>query len=423
METEEEKLRLALLATAPGGRQDIPVEAVRHAIQELPESHDTNLVVRRLPPGSFLVIFAAAVEAPDGSTLPAPSSEWAAATEQAPALVVTTEGDVGLIGSSSSMTSSGCPEAEADNVDGPPEACCSELVAFEVQCPTRDEHPTVTTDPMLFESGAPPSKLIKPFPCLRASGGPPLVTPATMFKTYRRRVRSVAAPDPAALPTPVTLNFELDVGPSTGASGDLPGQPSKSEVESEQERILPLDDVGDTTNPLDGEPSPCPTLSNGPKSSRKPNEKLEGRKRTKTQPNRSLEEAKAATANFLASVSQALQVPLASMPARGWGNATSSIPTTPGPRRSQRLANQPLNSMVRPSKKGEALVMHKLGLCQVDGSAPGQPRPQLASVFQGSLDAQTFAAIRDIFPAARTLSDSDLMAAIQEEEAFSACSP
>ncbi|CAO2152340.1 unnamed protein product [Urochloa humidicola] len=141
MEIEEEKLRLALLAAAPGGHQDISVTAVRHAIQEIPENHDTNLVVRRLVPGSFLMVVTAAVVVPDGSTPPAPSPDWSMVTGRAPALVVTSEGDAGLTGSSvsaakpdgaNSMMLSGSPEAEAENTGGALEASFSELVAFEV---------------------------------------------------------------------------------------------------------------------------------------------------------------------------------------------------------------------------------------------------------------------------------------------------
>ncbi|CAO2162882.1 unnamed protein product [Urochloa humidicola] len=425
MDTEEEKLRLALLATALGGQHDTSVESMRRAIQELPEYRDNNFVVKRFAPGCFLVIFAAAAEESDNSSLPASSPELIAVTERTPATAMTTEGEVALTGSTAlaakavgdgPMISSGCPEAETDNLERAPEAFFSELVAFEVQCPTRGEQEAVTTDPMLFEFGAPPA-------CPRDIGGPPIVTPATTYKTYRRRLRSVAAPDRAALPAPVSLNSEPAAEPSNGAPGVVSGQSSEPQIEPVREQMLSPGDVGEPANPLDAGRSPYPTVSHSPKSSRKPNENLEGRKRAKLQPNRSLEEAKAATANFLASVSQALQVPLASMPARGRGNAAASIPTTPttqGPRRSERLANQPLNSTVRPSKKGEVLVMHKLGLCQADGLALGQSRPQLASVFRGPLDAQTFAAIRDIFPAARALLDSELMAAIQAEGAFSA---
>jgi hypothetical protein len=80
------------------------------------------------------------------------------------------------------------------------------------------------------------------------------------------------------------------------------------------------------------------------------------------------------------------------------------------------LGNKPLNSTVRASRKGEVLVMHKMGLCKADGQAlaSGQPRPQLAPVFAGApLDAQYFASLRDMFPAANVLSDADLLAATQ----------
>nr|CAB3480658.1 unnamed protein product [Digitaria exilis] len=74
----------------------------------------------------------------------------------------------------------------------------------------------------------------------------------------------------------------------------------------------------------------------------------------KTTPNNlEVEEAKARTAAFLASVSQALQWPLADLPFRRDACTTTPAPPTPAPtlRRSDRLANQPLNSMVRASKK------------------------------------------------------------------------
>jgi hypothetical protein len=106
------------------------------------------------------------------------------------------------------------------------------------------------------------------------------------------------------------------------------------------------------------------------------------------------------------------------MPGMGAGNtmAIPATPTTSGLRRSGRLANKPLNSTVRASKKGDVLIMHKMGLCTADGQAlaSGQPRPQLAPMFVGvPLDAQCFASLRDISPTANALSDADLLAATQ----------
>jgi hypothetical protein len=48
------------------------------------------------------------------------------------------------------------------------------------------------------------------------------------------------------------------------------------------------------------------------------------------------------------------------------------------------------------------------GALQANGQGP-----QLAPVFTGPLDAQYCAALRDIFPAAKALSDADLLAATQ----------
>nr|TKW35688.1 hypothetical protein SEVIR_2G391450v2 [Setaria viridis] len=113
------------------------------------------------------------------------------------------------------------------------------------------------------------------------------------------------------------------------------------------------------------------------------------------------------------------------MPARGGAAMAMSVPATPTqsrPRRSGRLAKQTLNSTVRASKKGEVLVMRKLGLCSTDGPVPDQPHPQLASIFQRPLDAKYFCAIRDIFPATQALSDDDVRAvAVQLSGAISVC--
>lgn len=128
-----------------------------------------------------------------------------------------------------------------------------------------------------------------------------------------------------------------------------------------------------------------------------------------------LMEAKAATAAFLASVSQALQVPLASLPARH-----CVPPRTPASRRSERLAKNPLNASVRPSKRGEVLVLRRMGLCPPDDHA--MPRQELSTVFTGPLNPHCFAAIRDIFPAANALSDDDLLAvAMQVGGGISVC--
>ncbi|CAN6171142.1 unnamed protein product [Urochloa humidicola] len=96
---------------------------------------------------------------------------------------------------------------------------------------------------------------------------------------------------------------------------------------------------------------------------------------------------------------------------------TTASPST-APRRSTRLAGKTLNSSVRASKKGEVLVKRKLGLCSDDGSS----EQELASVFRGPLETSHYASLRDIFPAARALSDTELVAAaMQASQAVCAC--
>jgi hypothetical protein len=86
--------------------------------------------------------------------------------------------------------------------------------------------------------------------------------------------------------------------------------------------------------------------------------------------------------------------------------------------RSSRLDKDTMKSTVRASKKGEVLLMRRLGKLDKRGSSPSE-EPQdtvasadqgLAEVFAGPVDAEDFAAFRDIFLAARALSDADLMA-------------
>jgi hypothetical protein len=86
---------------------------------------------------------------------------------------------------------------------------------------------------------------------------------------------------------------------------------------------------------------------------------------------------------------------------------------------SSRLANQPLNATMRASKKGEVLLMCKLGKL---GSRPSEDPQDAATaasaadhglvkkIFYGSVNKEDFDALRDLFPGARSLSDADFMA-------------
>ncbi|CAL5070105.1 unnamed protein product [Urochloa decumbens] len=222
-----------------------------------------------------------------------------------------------------------------------------ETVAFEVQCPPRGLSHAVMEDPMRFESEALAPRLIcfgtEPAVQCEDDGenGLPTqtVTPAKAMRTYRRRPRGAAAVDTAAPPTQQT---EL-----TEPHGDEP----------------PISEAPD--GPAQSEHATTPARRPVSHQASAPTK----RPKTRTQPGPTLEEAKAATAVFLASVSRALQVPLASMPARGDAPPACNA-ATPGRRRSDRLASQTFNSTVRPSKKGEILVMKKLGLGEVETVDP-----------------------------------------------------
>lgn len=150
---------------------------------------------------------------------------------------------------------------------------------------------------------------------------------------------------------------------------------------------------------------------------------MTARKRARTGLDDDMAEAKAATARFLAGVRQAMQAPLASLPRRNTPACTAAAPAK-SVRRSARLANQPLNSTVRASKKGEVLVLRKLGLLTNDTRQDGEfCQKELASIFTGPLDDHYFQALRDIIPAAQALSDADIInvAALASGGAISVC--
>lgn len=85
-------------------------------------------------------------------------------------------------------------------------------------------------------------------------------------------------------------------------------------------------------------------------------------------------------------------------------------------RRSGRLAKDPLNLAVRPSKKGEILTMQRLGFL---GNNPGatvdvdNARKEYDRFFNDTLGVKNFPALRDLLPAARGLTDEELLAAVQ----------
>lgn len=72
---------------------------------------------------------------------------------------------------------------------------------------------------------------------------------------------------------------------------------------------------------------------------------------------------------------------------------------TPHPRRIARLASQPLNTTVRPSKKGEVLAMKKLGISTKDDEAKHVTEAVFDKFLKTTMQQRHFDAPRDIFPA------------------------
>nr|CAB3470701.1 unnamed protein product [Digitaria exilis] len=125
----------------------------------------------------------------------------------------------------------------------------------------------------------------------------------------------------------------------------------------------------------------------------------------------------AATSAFLASITLATQSPLISaVPAEA---RVAFPPTAPTPslRRSGRLASQPLNLTVRPSKKGEILAMKRLGFLEATTNNNGNiddARKEFDRFFKEIVDTKNFPALRDLLPAARELNDDEPMTAARQ---------
>lgn len=66
---------------------------------------------------------------------------------------------------------------------------------------------------------------------------------------------------------------------------------------------------------------------------------------------------------------------------------------------------------MRPSKKGEILAMKRLGFVGIGSNNPEEARKEFDHFFNKMVDIQNFPAVRDLFPAARELSDDELLAA------------
>jgi len=83
-------------------------------------------------------------------------------------------------------------------------------------------------------------------------------------------------------------------------------------------------------------------------------------------------------------------------------------------RRSNRIANQPLNSSVRPSKRGEVVLMRKLDILADGDLVTNDAKTKLDKLFDKPVEKKQLDAIRDLFPAAQALSDEELSTAAMQ---------
>ncbi|KAG2590488.1 hypothetical protein PVAP13_5NG059740 [Panicum virgatum] len=121
----------------------------------------------------------------------------------------------------------------------------------------------------------------------------------------------------------------------------------------------------------------------------------------------------AATTDFISSMRRALQAPLAQKTSARHSSTPASL--LKAQRRSSRIANQ--NSAVRPSKRGEAVLMRKLGVLPDGHQVTDEARNKYCKLFDKPLSNKHLAAIRDLFPAAQALSDEVLSAAAMQIDA------
>lgn len=120
--------------------------------------------------------------------------------------------------------------------------------------------------------------------------------------------------------------------------------------------------------------------------------------------------AEEATKAFIATVAKAVQTPLAATTGR---RRQAPAPVTPTIlRRSHIIARNECTSTVRPSKRGEVLLIRKLGIAPADTPISKENQEAYEQLFRRPLSADHLAAIRDLFPAAQALSDSDHAAAL-----------
>ncbi|KAF8661812.1 hypothetical protein HU200_056767 [Digitaria exilis] len=129
--------------------------------------------------------------------------------------------------------------------------------------------------------------------------------------------------------------------------------------------------------------------------------------------------AMAKTTAFLAGISLDSRSPLISNVRTEASIGLQPAPAagvTPSVQRSSRLAREPINLIVQPSEKGEILTMKRrlLGAGANNNNDIDDARRELDRFFNDVVDVKNFPAFRDLFPAARELSDEELLSAARQ---------
>lgn len=236
----------------------------------------------------------------------------------------------------------------------------------------------------------------------------PTTTPVVQLRTYQRRHKSCKVAAAATPPvTPVRLDFG---GPDAVASQQidrelgLAAQGPAPELEAQLATWTACGRASRSTPRT--RPNRSTTKSTPPASTAPCTPHTTTEVRTPA-----TAAAIAATSAFLAGITLAPRSPLlGAVPA---GGLITEVPPLTNLRRSDRLAKQPLNLTVRPSKKGEVLTMKKQGFIKPGRTDIDGARKEFDNFFTNTVNIQGFPALRDLFPAARHLTDAELMEAVQ----------
>nr|CAB3469678.1 unnamed protein product [Digitaria exilis] len=365
-----------------------------------------------------------------GSAPPVRSLSAAGPTFDTPTSIMAspTDGQTAPAAPCSDPSATGMGAVRRDAVGG----AVPEWAPLELQCKRHAPTTSVQEDPMRVEAGSERACCwdgSAPVPVGSPGAGTPRRTPAVIgppataplrpaaattshvpLRTYRRRPRHDGTTTPAARTPPVTparLDFDTgapaateDLQPPEGTWSHITPRrqssprptPAAQKMAKNARSVAPAHD----TTPPPNLNSNSPTAANTPATAA----------------------AMAATTAFLAGITLATRSPLIrSIP--GDARVAFTVPdnAVSMPRRSSRLPSQPLNVSVRPSKKGEILAMKRFGLLPEgvnSGAAIDKAGEKLDNFFDDIIDVKNLPALRDLFPAARGLSNDEMVAAARQ---------